>query len=171
MVPSTRRTSSSERRLAPRPPRAPSASDKINVAVVGLRGRGNSLLETFAAQKDVVVTHLCDLDPKVLDQRAAALEKKTGRKPAVTKDYRTCLEDKELHAIVLGTPDHWHAIPTIHCCQAGKDVYVEKPDGHKVVEAADGRRARKHERMVSWEPRPGALFLKDDRSRRRRVGR
>src|SRR6185436_1434333 len=124
MVPLTRRTfllGSAALAAAPSL-RAAAPSDKIHVAVVGLRGRGNSLLETFAAQKDVVVSHLCDLDPKVLDQRAAALEKKTGVKPQVTKDYRTCLEDKELHALVLGTPDHWHAIPTIHACQAGKDV-------------------------------------------------
>ena len=152
MVPLTRRTfllGSAALAVAPASARAVAPSDRINVAVVGLRGRGNSLLETFAAQKDVAVTHLCDLDPKVLDQRAASLEKKTATKPHITKDYRTCLEDKELNAIVLGTPDHWHAIPTIQACQAGKDVYVEKPDGHNIIE---GQRmvaaARKHERMV-----------------------
>src|SRR6185503_18661139 len=98
MVPPTRRTFLlGAAALAAAPSvRAAAPSDRINVAVVGLRGRGNSLLETFAAQKDVVIAHLCDLDQKVLDQRAAAIEKKTGRKPAVTNDYRTCLEDKEL---------------------------------------------------------------------------
>jgi len=145
------------------PARAAQASDRINVAVVGLRGRGNSLLQSFAAQKDVAVTWLCDLDEKVLDSRAAWLEKTSGKKPRTTKDYKALLDDKDLQAVVLGTPDHWHALPTIHACQAGKDVYVEKPDGHNIVE---GKRmvaaARKHGRMVQLGTQSrSAPFIKD----------
>ena len=139
------------------------SSDRINVAVVGLRGRGGSLLETFAAQKDVAVTWLGDIDEKVLDQRAARIEKLSGAKPKVSKDYRKICIDKWLHAIVLGTPDHWHAIPTIHACQAGKDVYVEKPDGHNIVEGKTMvAAARKHARMVQLGTQSrSAPFLKD----------
>ena len=139
------------------------ASDRINVAVVGLRGRGNSLLETFAAQKDVAITHLGDIDEKVLETRAARIEKLSGAKPKVTKDYRTILDDKDVHALVLGTPDHWHAIPTIRACQAGKDVYVEKPDGHNIIEGKTMVAAsRKHGRMVQMGTQArSAPYLKD----------
>ena len=139
------------------------SSDRINVAVVGLRGRGGSLLETFAAQKDVAITWLGDIDEKVLDQRAARIEKLSGVKPKVSKDYRAILDDKDVHAIVLGTPDHWHAIPTIHACQAGKDVYVEKPDGHNILEGKTMvAAARKHARMVQLGTQSrSAPFLKD----------
>jgi predicted dehydrogenase len=143
--------------------RAVPPSERIHVAVVGMRGQGGSLLRTFAAQKDVAITHLCDLDPKVLEQRAGELEKAGLGKPKLHKDYRAILEDKEVHAVVLGTPDHWHAIPTVNACAAGKDVYVEKPDGHNILE---GRTmvaaARKHERMVQLGTQSrSAPFLKD----------
>lgn len=143
--------------------RAVPASEKINIAVIGLRGRGNSLLETFAAQKDVVITHLGDIDENVLKTRAARIEKVSGQRPKISKDYRKILEDKDVQAVVLGTPDHWHAIPSIHACQAGKDVYVEKPDGHNIIE---GQRmvaaARKYERIVQMGTQcRSAPFLKD----------
>ena len=139
------------------------AADRINVALVGLRGRGNSLLQTFAAQKDVAVAWVCDLDEGVLTSRAAWVEKTTGRKPKAAKDYRTLLDNKDIHAFVLGTPDHWHAIPTIQACQAGKDVYVEKPDGHNIVEGKTMvAAARKHARMVQMGTQArSAPYLKD----------
>jgi predicted dehydrogenase len=142
--------------------RAVPPSERIRVAVMGLRGRGNSLLHAFAAQKDVDVTHLCDVDRKVLEQRAGELEKK-GLKPALVKDYRTILDLKDVDALVVGTPDHWHALPTIHACQAGKDVYVEKPDGHTIEEGrAMVAAARKHARMVQLGTQSrSAPFLKD----------
>jgi predicted dehydrogenase len=143
--------------------RAAAPSERINVAVVGIRGRGNSLLEGFRAQKDVSITWLGDIDEKVLAQRAASLEKSTGQKPRTAKDYRTILEDKDVHVLVLGTPDHWHAIPTIHACQAGKDVYVEKPDGHNILEGkAMVAASRKYERMVQMGTQArSAPFLKE----------
>jgi len=119
------------------------------VAVVGVRGRGGGLLSTFASLSDVDVTYVCDLDPRVLDERAKGVEEQTGRRPKAIKDFREALDDKSLDAMVLGTPDHWHAIPTIMACQAEKDVYVEKPDGHNILE---GRTmvaaARKYKRIV-----------------------
>ncbi len=143
--------------------RAVPPSERINVACIGFRGRGNSLLRGFAAQKDVAVTWLCDIDENVLKSRAGELEKATGQKPKVAKDYRTILDDKDVHAIVLGTPEHWHALPTIHACMAGKDVYVEKPDAHNIVEGKTMvAAARKHERMVQMGTQArSAPYLRD----------
>ncbi|MEQ8785511.1 MAG: Gfo/Idh/MocA family oxidoreductase [Pirellulaceae bacterium] len=110
------------------------ANDKITVCVCGVRGRGGGLLNTFASQGDIDVKYICDLDLGVLGSRVAQVKDRTGKTPQPIKDYRRALDDKEVDAIVLGTPDHWHALPTIHACQAGKDVYVEKPDGHNILE-------------------------------------
>jgi len=125
------------------------ANDRISVAAAGLRGRGGGLLQTFASLGQVDVTYVCDLDERVLGERAKWVEEKTGRRPKAIKDFREALDDPSLDALVLGTPDHWHAIPTIMACQAEKDVYVEKPDGHNVLE---GRTmvaaARKYRRIV-----------------------
>lgn len=127
----------------------PSANERIAVAVAGLRGRGGSLLGTFASLPEVEVRYVCDIDQNVLDQRAASVAQRTGRRPEAIKDFRRALDDKSVHALVLGTPDHWHAIPTILACQAGKDVYVEKPDGHNAIEGrAMVAAARKHGRVV-----------------------
>jgi predicted dehydrogenase len=92
------------------------------------------VLNTFASLPDVDVRYICDLDAGSLDARLTQVEQKTGRRPKPLKDYRVALDDKEIDAIVIGTPDHWHALPTIHGCQAGKDIYVEKPDGHNIIE-------------------------------------
>ena len=125
------------------------ANDRVTVCVTGVRGRGNSLLRTFAALPKVDVKYVCDLDEGVLHNRADQVASLVGRRPETIQDYRRALDDDAVDALVLGTPDHWHALPTIHACQAGKDVYVEKPDGHNLIE---GRTmvaaARKHRRVV-----------------------
>lgn len=126
-----------------------SPNDRVSICVMGLRGRGGSLLSTFAALPEVDVTYVCDIDERVLQSRAKNLADKTGRRPQAIGDYRKALDDKTVDALVIGTPDHWHALPTIHACQAGKDVYVEKPDAHNILE---GRTmvaaARKYGRVV-----------------------
>ena len=128
---------------------APSANDKITICVTGVRGRGGSLLETFAAIPEVTVKYVCDIDEEVLATRVAQIEAKTGKRPEGIKDFRTALDDKSIDALVIGTPDHWHALPTIHACQAGKDVYVEKPDGHNIIEGQTMvAAAKKHSRIV-----------------------
>jgi predicted dehydrogenase len=130
-------------------PAAVAANDKIGVACIGVRGQGGSLLHNFAAQSDVNLLYICDIDETVRGSRGQEIEKKTRKMPKLVKDYRTVLDDKSVDALVIGTPDHWHALPTIHGCLAGKDVYVEKPDGHNILE---GQRmvqaARKNNRMV-----------------------
>lgn len=124
-------------------------NERIRCAVIGVRGQGGSLLRNFAAEPDVEITHVCDLDPAIRQQRTTEIEEKYKHRPKQVTDYRTILDDKSIDAIVIGTPDHWHALPTIHACQAKKDVYVEKPDGHNIREGqAMIAAARKYERMV-----------------------
>ena len=114
-----------------------SPSDKISICMMGVNGRGGGVLSTFASIPEVEVKYVCDIDERVLNSRIAAVEQRTGKRPQAIRDYRQALDDKTLDALVGGTPDHWHALPTIHACQAGKDVYMEKPDGHNILE---GRR-------------------------------
>jgi predicted dehydrogenase len=100
--------------------------------------------------KDVDIVRVCDLDPRRLAGAAAAVAQRTKKdKPTADTDFRQVIDDPEIDAIVLGTPDHWHAIPTILACLAGKDVYVEKPDGHNIVEGQRMIAAmRKNKRIV-----------------------
>lgn len=125
------------------------ANDRVTVCVMGVRGRGSSLLSTFASLPDVDVKYVCDIDENVLGPRVQQTADKTGRKPIGIADYRIALDDKSIDAIVSGAPDHWHALPTIHACQSSKDVYVEKPDGHNILEGQTMVAAmKKHERVV-----------------------
>ncbi len=133
----------------PQPPSI-GPNDTIQVAVVGAGGRGQSHIDGFAGKPGTVVTHICDCDEKA-GQRSceSAAEKQGGRKPVWVKDIRKLLEDKSIQAVSIATPNHWHSLGAIWAIQAGKDVYVEKPVSHNVLE---GRRvvqaARKHQRMV-----------------------
>lgn len=95
----------------------------VRVGVIGTGGRGSALMHS--AIENVVA--VCDVDKTHLAAAAAAVEKKTSRKPALYKDYRTLLESRDVDAVIVGTPDHWHALATVHACQADKDVYCEKP--------------------------------------------
>jgi predicted dehydrogenase len=124
-------------------------SERIRVGCVGGGGRAGALVRTFSSSPNADVLAIADLDPARLGPALEASEEIQGRRPRGESDFRRLIDDDSLDAIVIGTPDHWHAIPTILACQAGKDVYVEKPDGHNIVE---GRRMiaamRKHERIV-----------------------
>ena len=123
-------------------------SDKIRVGFIGLGGQGTGRLNEFMRHPDVEAAAVCDVDKSHLDRASALVEKTQGRKPEVFHDYRKLLELKDLDAVMVGTPDHWHALTFIHACQAGKDVFVEKPlcysigEGRAMVEAA-----RKHARV------------------------
>ena len=129
--------------------RAAGANDRIRVGVVGVRGRRTPGRGRFPARADAEVACICDVDSRLFAQRAAAIEKTQRKKPAAVQDLRELLDDKSLDAAVIATPDHWHALATILACQAGKDVYVEKPASHN---AWEGRRmvaaARKYGRVV-----------------------
>jgi predicted dehydrogenase len=125
------------------------ANDEIRVAVVGINGRGGGHISAFEEMEGVRVVAFCDVDRNVLDRKGAAFEKKYGRKVDAYVDLRKLLENRNIDAISIATPNHWHSLQTIWACQAGKDVYVEKPcshnafEGRKCVEAA-----RKYKRIV-----------------------
>lgn len=114
------------------------ANDRIRVGFIGVGNRGDQVLDGFLAQKDAEVVAICDLWQPYLDFAA----RKIGTNPQQFKDYRKLLDRKDLDAVVVATPDHWHALQMIHACQAGKDVYVEKPlslrvaEGRRMVQAA-----------------------------------
>jgi predicted dehydrogenase len=125
------------------------ASERVRVAVIGLRSRGTDHANLFASNPGAEVVAVCDVDDSMFAKPVKAVEKKTGKPPRTEKDFRRLLDDKSIDAITIATPDHWHALLTVMACQAGKDVYVEKPVCHNVVE---GRRmveaARKYKRVV-----------------------
>jgi predicted dehydrogenase len=129
--------------------RAMGPNDKISVACIGVRGRGNSVMQSFAAEPDCVVTHICDVNEPTRNQRGAEMKEKTGLLPKLVKDYRTLLEDPSVDVLMVATPDHWHALATIHGCLAGKDVYVEKPASHNIFEGKTAvAAAHGHNRIV-----------------------
>src|SRR5437667_1424034 len=125
-------------------PRVIGANERVRLGFIGLGNRGDQVLDAFLKQPDAEVVAVCDLSPAYMDFAA----KKAGGSPRQFKDYRRLLELKDMDAVVIATPDHWHALQMVHACEAGKDIYVEKPlslcvaEGRKMVEAA-----RKHERV------------------------
>jgi predicted dehydrogenase len=130
-------------------PASASPSEILNVAVVGVNGRGGSHIGGFGSRKDCRIAAIVDVDEVVGQKRAEAIEKQYGYKPTVYLDMRKCYEDKNIHIASIATPNHWHALASIWAIQAGKDVYVEKPVSHNVSE---GRRiveaARKYNKIV-----------------------
>ena len=121
----------------------------MRIAVIGLRNRGLDHAKMFAANPHAEVVAVCDVDDAMFAKPVKAVEAATGKSPRVEKDFRRLLDDKSIDAVTIATPDHWHALLTVLACQAGKDVYVEKPASYNVVE---GRRmveaARKYDRVV-----------------------
>lgn len=126
-----------------------SVNERLTVGMMGFRGRGRGLLNGFAEMPDVTVKTICDVDQRLFDRSVAEVSDRQGRAPGVETDFRRLLDDPDIDIVVMGTPTHWHAIPTVLACQAGKHVYVEKPAGHNI---AEGRAmldaARKHDRVV-----------------------
>jgi len=129
--------------------RAVGANERIRVGVMGVGGRGSYLAPRFARCENVEIACLCDVNQKAFGNCIDEIEEAQGKRPRTETDFRRMMEAPEIHAILNATPDHWHALGTITACQAGKDVYVEKPashniwEGRKMVEAA-----RKYERIV-----------------------
>jgi len=128
---------------------AASPNETIRVACVGLRGRGTAHIRAYPRIPNVEIAALCDVDESVLQQRLNDVEKITKKRPAAYTDLRKLLEDKSIDAISLATPNHWHTLQTIWGCQAGKDVYVEKPCSYNIFEARQiVAAARKYNRIV-----------------------
>ncbi|MCA9016804.1 MAG: Gfo/Idh/MocA family oxidoreductase, partial [Planctomycetaceae bacterium] len=111
-----------------------SASERVRVGMMGAAGRASALNQYFAANPNAEIVTIAEIDSARLGNTVETVTKLQGKQPKVVQDFRHLIDDKSLDAIVVGTPDHWHAIPTILACQAGKDVYVEKPDGNKIIE-------------------------------------
>jgi predicted dehydrogenase len=127
------------------------ANDRLRVAVAGINGRGGSHIEAYAGMKDkgVEIAYLVDPDSRLFASRTKTVAGKTGSEPTCVQDIRRALEDKSLDVVSIATTNHWHSLITIWACQAGKDVYVEKPISHNVFE---GRQcvtaAAKYKRVV-----------------------
>ncbi len=125
------------------------ANDRIRHAVVGIHGRGRGHMSDMAAMDDVDVTYLADVDARLFDSRTKMIEEKGGNTPQCVQDVREALDDPNLDTISIATCNHTHSLIAIWACQAGKDVYVEKPlshnifEGRKLVEAAE-----KYDRVV-----------------------
>ena len=125
------------------------SNETINVAVIGIRNRGKDHYRALSKVSNVNIAAICDIDQRLIPEAATEIEKLTGKKPLIETDYRKILDNKDINAVSIATPNHWHALQTIWACQAGKDVYVEKPvshtleEGRKMVEAA-----RKYNRIV-----------------------
>ncbi len=129
------------------------AADTISVALIGGNSMGWADLTSMLKNPGVRCVALCDVDQNVLNKRAAELANRpdatAGSKPILYNDFRKLLENKAIQAVVIGTPDHWHCLPTIMACEAGKDVYVEKPLATTIEECnLMVAAARKHSRIV-----------------------
>jgi predicted dehydrogenase len=117
--------------------RAADANNRVRVGFIGVGNRGDQVLDAFLKHPDAEVVALCDLSQAYMDSAA----QKAGTSPRQFKDYRQLLDQKDIDAVVIATPDHWHALQTVHACEAGKDVYVEKPlslcvaEGRRMIEA------------------------------------
>ncbi len=128
---------------------AQSASEEVRVAVIGVNGRGGALADGFATIGGARVTYICDVDERVIDKAVNAIAERQSSPPRRAIDLRRVLDDRDVDAVAIATPDHWHGPATILACAAGKHVYVEKPASHNpregelMIEAA-----RKHKRVV-----------------------
>jgi predicted dehydrogenase len=154
----------SGRLLAEEEPQSKSANERLNVAVVGVKGRGGSHIGAWAGRKDTVIRYVVDVDRQYGEQRVGEIEKRQGVRPVFVEDLRVALDDNSVDFVSIATPNHQHALQAIWAMQAGKDVYVEKPVSHNVSE---GRRAveaaRKYKRIcqtgTQCRSNPGMIEL------------
>ena len=138
-------------------------SDKINVALIGCHNMGFGDLQNHLGFKEVNCVALCDVDDTTLNMKAAEIREKFQQTPKLYKDFRKMLEQKDIDAIIIGTPDHWHCLMMVMCLEAGKDVYVEKPMGNSIEECnIMVRVAKKHKQVVQvgQQQRSGFIFKK-----------
>ncbi len=132
-----------------------SHNDKIPIAIIGCGGMGTFNMTKLMEKPEVQIVALCDVDSAHFAKASALVEKKYGRKPRTYKDYRRVLDRDDVKAVLIATPDHWHALPLIYACDAGKDVYCEKPISHNIIEAkAMDEAVRNSKRVVqvgTWQ--------------------
>jgi predicted dehydrogenase len=138
-----------------------SPGDKINVALIGCRNQGFWDLKCHLDNADVSCVALCDVDLKVLNDRAAEIKKTYKQEPKLYGDFRKMLEQKDIDAVIIGTPDHWHCLMMILAIQAGKDVYVEKPMANTIAECNIMVKASEYYKrivQVGQQQRSGYVF-------------
>ena len=131
------------------PRRILGANDRIRLGLIGCNGMGFSNLSSFMRQENIEVAALCDVDANVLNRRVSEIEQAGRKKPETFTDYRQLLEKKDIDAVIIGTPDHWHCLQLLDALDAGKDVYCEKPIANSIEECDRMLQAvRQSDRMV-----------------------
>ena len=144
---------------------AAAPSDRIRFGFIGLGRQGTSRLNEFLKHPDVAAVAVCDVDTTHVDRAAEIVVKAQGQPPTKFHDFRKLLAVKDLDAVMIATPDHWHALPAIEACRAGKDVFVEKPLAYSIGEGrAMVTAARKHNRITQM-----GNHIHNDRTTYRRV--
>lgn len=132
-----------------------SANDTVNFGVIGCKGMGWANIQAHLKLPNVNCIALADVDQRVLDERSAQLKKITGKAPKLYKDYRKMLENKDIDAVIIGTPDHWHCLNMVDALQADKHVYVEKPLANSIEECNvmldAGRKYNKMVQVGQWQ--------------------
>ena len=126
----------------------PQSDKPLRIAVIGLNGMGYYDLNAFLRQGQVECVALCDIDRNVLNRRAGQLEQNTGLKPELLSDYQELLARPDIDAVLICTPDHWHAIMMIEACKAGKHIYVEKPMANTIFEVLEMEKAARKSRSI-----------------------
>lgn len=111
-----------------------SPNSTVGVGLIGCRGKGMEILKYMLNHGGFRAVALCDVDQDILNERAATVESDFGHQPELYRDFRKMLENKDVDAVVIGTPDHWHCLPFVAACEAGKAVYVEKPLANTIEE-------------------------------------
>lgn len=137
-------------------------SDKVNVALIGCRNMGFGILKHHLDTGMVNCVALCDIDQNVLKEKAEEVRNSYNQSPELIKDYRKVLERKDIDAVIIGTPDHWHCLMMVDAVSAGKDVYVEKPMANTIGECnIMVSAARRYDRVVQvgQQQRSGKVFL------------
>lgn len=141
--------------LLVRPKKKGSPNDKVVMGLIGCNGMGAANMRNLMQFEDVEFAAICDVDESRMPNDIKSIEDAYGKKPEIFRDYRKMLERKDIDAVIIGSPDHWHALNLIHACEAGKDIYCEKPISHNFVEARSMMNAKAyHKRVVqvgTWQ--------------------
>lgn len=141
-----------------------SPNDALNVGLIGCRNMGFGILKHHLSNPGVRCAALCDIDETILNEKAAEIQKTFDQKPQLFRDFRKLLEKKDIDAVIIGTPDHWHCLITVLALQAGKHVYVEKPMANTIEECnimvRAGKYFNKQVVQVGQQQRSGPIFQK-----------
>lgn len=162
-------------RISPARKKPVSPNEKVVIGLIGAGGMGTANMMNLMGKAEVQVAAICDVDSSHLTGPVSEVQKKYGKAPKTFKDFRKLLEMKEIDGVIIGTPDHWHALPMITACEAGKDVYCEKPISHDIIEGqAMVAAAKKFKRVVqigTWQRSVDAFINAIDYVRSGKLGK